>query len=206
MKYRINLGLAVATPFALMLAIGCAAKSETSAPEVSTNGIDEEASISDNGWTSTANAPSYAQNQLMYEVRGSATFTRQSGVTSRPAGVCLVQPKGQSCNVVGDCGSAPPGGFMYCAQIDGSGTKQCLVRPGSQAAYCAGTPVTGSPLTPSTVTTPAILVPSGTVQSWISYACFAACSATDPSVSSSASVYYVPPPCGGEPVCGSVCC
>jgi hypothetical protein len=147
--------------------------------------------------TWVADALSPQAPQASGQIWGRATFSGPGGATRR-MGVCLLHKYlsgggGTACNTAADCGNAPAslpaGGFRYCTNPNGSGTKYCYFRPGPPTSFCAGTPANGNvPIAPSTLYTPhnAYTAPS------VSYACFEGCAATDPSVSSGETVYSNP--------------
>lgn len=200
----------------LMAIAVSACASETSpmgdTPETSLDGVDEQGSVTVNGVTLTALAPEYASSfgGMRWTVRG-----KMSTNGTAKQGVCLLQPTSVACDPNGPKGTtghlacaqnALSGWHSYCGQIEGQGGYVCMHRPGSQTQYCGGSPVTGALVSAGTVYTPSIGVPSNTTQMWVSYACYAGCTASDPAVSSLTGIKYVPPPCGGEPMCGNYCC
>jgi hypothetical protein len=133
-------------------------------------------------WSAAAQVPT--SNVYYATVSGSAIFGGPGGQTRR-MGVCLLRRAGATtCNSAGDCPAPPAGGFSYCTAPDGVGQKYCYQRPGSAASYCAGTPALGGnpPVWPGTFSTPSAAATDGST--WISYACFEGCAATDPSSSS----------------------
>lgn len=151
----------------------------------------------DGTWTGNAATPvvSAGTSNSNDRVQGSATFTGPTGAT-RKLGVCLLQFAGGLCNSVSDCSNSPAvlptGGARYCTGQNGGAQKHCYFRPGSQSAYCAGSPALGgAAVAPGTYTTPQIVVAntsSGSV--WLSYGCFEGCATTDPSSSSWGNAQY----------------
>jgi hypothetical protein len=155
----------------------------------------------DGTWSADAHEPWVSGMHPM--ISGGATFAYlggKPGVTRR-MGVCLLtrfEPL-TGCSDASDCnnapGSLPPGGFRYCASANGFSRKYCYYRPGPPSAYCAGTPaIPGTPPIAAGTFLSHADVTVGTT--WISYACFEGCTATDPSSSSLAKV--VQPTCGDQ--------
>jgi hypothetical protein len=149
----------------------------------------------DGTWTADATGTSGDPDNLY----ASATFTGPAGKTRR-MGSCLLKKYQNAsstptaCTTVADCNSAPSslptGGFRYCTNPNGSGTKYCYYRPGTAVSKCVGTPANGgTPIAPGTYQTPGW---HGT-GTFLSYACFEGCVATDPSASSNDKL--VVPPC-----------
>lgn len=169
---------------------GCAGESETSsAPAAEDQGLGER-TVTVDGWTATAYPPWTTcigpgpDGCAWSDLTAQADFAGPSGTTRR-AGVCLLQMTDTSCNTVADCGGSPStlpsGGFRYCANV--SGYKRCGFRPGSPQNFCAGTPAMGgASVPPGFYSAPRRTVPDYTDH--VSYACFAGCATSDPSVSS----------------------
>lgn len=159
---------------------GCAATEPAdAAPQADDETLDETQSVTSGSWTATANAPVISFGELY----GSASFAGPAG-TTRKAGVCLLKKTTTTCSTATDCAgvSVPTGGARYCTAPNGVGTKYCYVRNGTQGALCAGSPALGgAAVAPGTYYTPSVSQ-AGT---YISYACFEGCAATDPSASSS---------------------
>ena len=87
-----------------------------------------------------------------YAVFGSATFTGPPGYTRR-MGLCLVRKTGTHCDTVADCAQIPIplGGFRYCVAAKSVGRKNCWIKPGPNAKFCAGSPANGGiPVAPGT--------------------------------------------------------
>lgn len=213
-----------------LVATGCAAEptDADSSPGAEADTLEMQASLPSAGWTSTANPPSIVItgynsyiNQYIYEARASANFTRQSGATERKIGVCLlkVSETWQTCDTKDTCPNAfATGGSKYCYQIDGAGPKYCMFKIGASSSYCAGSPADGGQTHgPGYLQTPAVSYGSGPgAPNWLSNACFEGCG--DGSASISSSTRNAPEsggggggggsedPCGGGPMCGSVCC
>jgi hypothetical protein len=152
-------------------------------------------------WSATADAPFHVAGTTVLTV--GALFTGPAGSTRR-MGVCALTkaPGNVACSTVADCATAPytlpSGGFRYCAAPEGVGQKRCYYRAGSQAAYCAGTPANGGvPISPGYIEKS---VPTAAIVTWMSYACFEGCAATDPSASSDNLVINT---CE---MCGDRCC
>jgi hypothetical protein len=168
-------------------------------------------------WSATAQVPDVPSTFVgeggytYFNFRGSAVFDGPAGATRR-MGVCLLAHMGGvggiACSTAADCGTPSGGNFYYCADPYSTGNKQCYVRPGSQTAYCGGSPALpgNAPIAPATIYTPQFTASYGNY--WVSYACFEGCATTDPSTSSIGYIYgpqYLGDPCGGN-WCGDVCC
>lgn len=84
----------------------------------------------------------------------------------------------------------PTGGSRYCTSENGGATKYGYYRPGPATSYCAGTPANGGvAIAPGTISKGFVY---NRLTTWISYACFEGCAATDPSASSPAYVISGP--------------
>jgi hypothetical protein len=146
--------------------------------------LGEQQTISDNGWMLSATRP---QLSPCGDVTGGALVSGPSGAT-RALGVCLLIRTTTACTTVADCNSAPStlpsGGYRYCVAPNGAGTKYCSYRPGSQAGWCAGTPALGTPMGAVNLSVVAVSPGGIPADRWLSYACFAGCTASDPSSSS----------------------
>lgn len=179
------------------LLAACAVPSAEEAPDAEEATVAETAIITTtDGWTADAQQP-VVSGPLGNYVKGSAIFSGPGG--TKKMGVCLLKMTSTPCSgtdsldaqgYAGPCvaavGTVPTGGHRYCTDPDGGSTqKYCAFRPGSNAAYCAGSPANGGvAVGAGTYTTPQISAAS-TAQ-WVSYACFNGCAGTtaDPSVSS----------------------
>jgi hypothetical protein len=170
--------------------VGCAssATDEDLAPAGDLDGLESRASITSvnaaGTWVASAEPPAIADEPTWKAIAARATFTGPA--TTRRMGVCLLRKTNTPCNTVADCGNAPAslpaGGFKYCTNVDNVGQKYCSYRPGPATTFCAGTPANGNvPIPPGTYQAP---WGWDAVASYVSYACFEGCAATDPSVSS----------------------
>jgi hypothetical protein len=191
--------VAVTGTIGLVALVGCSStidpgEIDGEEPSADVDTAEPNASVVVNGFTLTANKPPLMMMHTgpqagLIQARGHMTVSGGTGV--RPMGVCLLElhrdPGGAArpCSTANDCANitVPAGGFRYCANIDNVGQKYCFARKGTAAALCAGTPVNGVPIGNGTYQTPSTFGAPG-VTSWISYACSAGCSTSDPSVSS----------------------
>jgi hypothetical protein len=176
----------------LIFLVGCvgADPADVGFASAASRGGDDEAPYvaSSDGWTLTAHAPVRLGEEL---VQGSATFERIDGAATRTGGVCLVADLSRKvrCETVADCSGlpVPPGGFLYCAGINGSKHKRCWTRPSNNCTRRPGT----LPIQPGeTVLTQAVPIRiDGKMVKWISYACLAdesfpaGCASADPTQS-----------------------
>lgn len=201
----------------LVAACGGTSDLDDVAPTADLDGTDELGSVTncnvDGCWTGSAIEPLYDGGM---ELRARAVFSGPADKTRR-MGVCLLQRYGSgvNCTQASDCANAPTtlpsGGSRYCAAVEGSTQKQCYYRPGTNVNYCAGSPalpcvstITGQactcgtsncappPVAPGEYTSPVRTVSAGT---YISYACFESCAASDPATSSVQHIVYS----GGTP-------
>jgi hypothetical protein len=181
-----------------MIAVGTACSAAPlddaeATPEATLDGLDPEAAITVNGFTLDAQIPVkwiYCSGAVCVP-KYSASMVISGGSGAQRMGVCLLQVaqngSGQTipCSTVNDCGAVgvPAGGFRYCSNPNNSGQKYCMVRPGSQSTYCAGSPANGGvPVGNGTYATPWQIQP--TTHQYVSYACLNGCTTSDPSVSS----------------------
>jgi hypothetical protein len=219
--------LGVASVVALVaLASGCAATTDPSAPtDVADGELDSKQIVystnADGTWSENAATP---QLNVWNSVRAYATFTGPTGKV-RKMGVCTLRLTDTACSGLdsvdpvtgygGPCASLylAPGGYRYCTAPNGSGQKYCALRDGDQSVYCGGSPSYADhhAIAPGTYYAPYHEAESLT--SYISYACFEGCSATDPSSSSaryntwdcSASPQYCFKYYPSDPYCGGAC-
>jgi hypothetical protein len=156
--------------------------------------------VSFNGWTATSKNITFTFGMGL---SASAGFT---GAGNFPHGVCLLKEHApeKACNTDADCGNAPTtlptGGYRYCTKPYGWAYKTCFFRPGSTQNFCAGTPKTGVPLPAGNLAT----YPGGSGAGYyVSYACLAGCTASDPSV---ARAYYFNGSSPPQGACGQQGC
>lgn len=195
---KILVTTAMAAMTAALAAVGCAAPAPVDSATPEESELSAEATIyssnADGTWSATAYAPAQESTEIA-KASGVATFTGPWGKT-RKMGVCMLKRDGAACSTVADCAgiAVPTGGARYCTQAEGDTSKRCWIRPGPSTSYCAGSPALGGAAVSSgTYTTPQA---GGRSTTWLSYACFEGCSATDPSVSSSATLIFSPLKCG----------
>lgn len=170
----------------LLVVAGCASAVAPDAPaDLAEGSLDEQQLIYSTNtagtWSADAKTPGLDIHNRVY---ASAVFTGPTGST-RKMGVCTLRLTETTCSTVADCSTVyvPTGGAKYCTAPNGTGQKVCAVRAGSQTSYCAGSPALGgTAVAPGTYSTPH--QPAESLTSYISYACFEGCAATDPSSSS----------------------
>ncbi len=147
---------------------------------------------SSQGWDLTAGTPQRVDKGV---IQGSVTFERWSGAETRGGGACLVADlhRGMRCESDSDCGSlpVPPGGWNYCAGINGGADKICWTRPSDN---CTRSPVRD----PGTYYTQAVSDRvNGKKAKWITIACMAdesvptGCGSSNPALSVSATSYLL---------------
>lgn len=195
---------------------GCASEpggrgDDPTPPVGADEGVSELQTVTVGAWTATGLKPLNVGDPYWPEVMGGASFTGPSGQTNK-MGLCLLKVTGTSCTggtqaqIDAQCHTASGvtsspdayGQFNYCFAPNGTGSKKCAYRPGNQAHLCAGSPALGgAAIGPGTYWTPTVTA-SGV---FISYACFAGCSASDPSASGP--TFLIQKFCGGigQPPC-----
>ncbi len=185
---------------------GCSTEVDSgSVPEVETSSIAPRTSVTHPtlGLTITAITP---ETQGSDDIRGGFTV---SGTGSTAMGVCMLNlylgtnDVGKQCSTASDCadvlpdslfatGGAYANGSRYCVGENNASFKYCHFRPGSQADFCAGTPVLGTTIGPGTYMTPYQPFTRGDMMGtppaigasgWLSYACFAGCASIPGSLS-----------------------
>jgi hypothetical protein len=203
-----------------LVVVGCSSEAVEEAPAVDADALDEEVGTIYNGAFSATASTSfmgfYDVGQWRYsQIRANASFT---GPSARRMGVCLLKSQYNGtglrpCSTVADCGTPRPGGYAYCVDPYGGGQKHCFERPGTQTAWCAGSPALpgAPPITPGPISTPTYTLTEGSYWGqgayWLSYACFEGCTQSDPATSAIGWTYGPQfRPCGGEPMCGNQCC
>ncbi len=147
---------------------------------------------SSQGWDLTAGTPQRVDKGV---IQGSVTFERLSGAETRGGGACLVADlhRGMRCDSDSDCGSLPipPGGWNYCAGVNGGADKICWTRPSDN---CTRSPVRD----PGTYYTQAVSDRvNGKKVKWITIACMAdesvptGCGSPNPELSVTATSYLL---------------
>lgn len=204
-----KMSVTVACMLALGSTVACVGEEEgTVDGALAPASLEPQASITYNGFTLDAKQPLLRQSTIFNVTsifyKGQMVVSGGSGTQKQ--GVCLLRqynaapvgspPSLVSCSSVTDCTAAgvtaPTGGSVYCTNINNTGSKTCFVRPGTAANWCAGSPASGVAVGNGTYTTPEQLAgiigmsPPGV---FVSYACVAGCTASDPSVSSAAGYY-----------------
>lgn len=183
---------------ACLLVLAACASPNGDAPDA----LDDEALdpaaiiVGPNGWTAEALTP--VNTPVDDDPRYLAGQARFVGSGTQKAGVCLLRVSTTTACTIPTTGTAaekqaaidaqcaaalvkPTGGNYYCPDL--GGIRRCAVRPGTQAAWCAGSPALGGALVGAgTYTTTNNRVVAQTP--YISYACFSGCAVSDPSVSS----------------------
>lgn len=161
------------SPVLVMLA-GCAAPEGTStAPDLaSDDDLGTLQAVTYTGITMTSATPSATLTSnwvLDGTVKATISFT---GSGTRAMGACLLNrvqvdtyddtnrvwsTAPVACTSASQCAAynTYTGGSAYCTAPNNGATKYCYVRPGTQANFCVGTPVTAVPVTsPATLTSP----------------------------------------------------